>query len=97
MTFAIIAVVVLVVIVLFVMMSKKPADGGGPASQKKLESTKPAAKSLSRCPTPRPSLGNTEQRFAHLLNRLAEPWTHTRSGLTRFMRRLRWAWALMAC
>ena len=46
MTFAIIAVVVLVVIVLFVLMSKKSADGGAPASQKKLESTKAAAKSV---------------------------------------------------
>jgi len=46
MTFAIIAVVVLVVIVLFVLMSKKPAEGGAPASQKKLDSTKTAAKSV---------------------------------------------------
>src|SRR3954471_22560538 len=46
MTFAIIAVVVLVVIVLFVLMSKKSADGGAPVSQKKLESTKPGAKSV---------------------------------------------------
>src|SRR5258708_34138243 len=46
MTFAIIAVVVLVVIVLFVLMSKKPAEGDTAATKQKLESARPAAKSV---------------------------------------------------